>query len=348
MKSGRLINSVKLQKVITGLFIANGLCEDDANIVTNILLEAELCGITTHGISMVPAHIKKLRSGYKLHGEMKMIKETAAFTLCDANNAVGMLSAWKCMRLAVEKAAEAGIHMVLCRNCNTFSAAYCYVKQAVEKGMIGVVFCNSPAQMAPLGGCEKLLGTNPLAIGIPALEEAPFLLDMATSTVAKSTINQAFQKGDEKIPFGWATDCNGRPTNKTEEAVKGLLLPMAGAKGYGLSMAIDILAGLLSHSSYLDHVGRFYSEDNQCMNVGHAFICIDPMLIYGDGFYEAMDEYLRRIRNSRTVSGERVMVPGDINLKSRNEKEAKGVGLPEELICDLNRLLQESGNSMVL
>ncbi|MBQ9761955.1 MAG: Ldh family oxidoreductase [Oscillospiraceae bacterium] len=332
-----------LEKGVCRLFEAAGMTQADARIVCHCLLEAELAGVSTHGIAMVPAHLKKCKQGYDLSAKLKIIKSTAAFTVCDAHNAIGMLSAWKCVELAVRKAEESGMHLVLCNNANTFSAAYCYAQYAVEHGKIAIVACNSPAQMAPLGGKEKLLGTNPLAIAIPAGQEEPFILDMATSAVAKSRINEALRNGVDKIPFGWATDMDGNPTDDPKEAVKGLILPMAGPKGYGLAMAIDILAGLLAHAACLDGVGRFYSEDNRCMNVGHVFMVIDPAAIYGPGFYEDMDAYLRRIRTSQSVSQAPVLVPGDINANTRRRLLAEGIELTDKVVGELNGLLAQIG-----
>lgn len=341
---GRVLEN-DLREAICYLFETAGLTLNSATIVTDCLMEAELAGISTHGISMVPVHVKKCKEGYNLSAELEIEKGTDSFTVCNANNAIGMLSAWKCIKLAVDKSEKSGIHMVFCNHANTFSAAYCYAKYAVEHGKIAFVSCNAPAQMAPLGGKEKLLGTNPIAIGIPAGKEAPFILDMATSAVAKSKINQALHNGVERIPLDWATDINGIPTDDPKEAVKGLVLPMAGPKGYGLSMAMDIVSGLLSHAAFLDNVGRFYSDDNKCMNVGHSFIVIEPKLVYGNNFYEQMDLYLERVRNSEAVEGGEVLIPGDINLRKRREQMQSGIELPNHVFFELNELLEKCGHS---
>lgn len=334
------ISVAQLRKSSIDLFKAYGLTEQDAEIVVDCLIDAELAGISTHGVAMIPAHIRKMRAGYNIAGELTIEKSTAAFSVCNANNMIGMLSAWKCMQLAVEKSSESGIHMVLCHHANTFSAAYCYIKYAVEHGKIGVVCCNSPAQMAPLGGTEKLFGTNPVAIGVPANVEAPFLFDMATSAVAKSKINQAMHRG-EKIPFGWATDANGHPTDDPKVAVAGLVLPMAGPKGYGLSMAIDIISGLLAHASYLDQVGRFYSSDDICMNVGHTFLSIDPVVVFGEHFYTQMDQYLHRVRTSKAAEGNTIFVPGDLNRISREKMLIDGIYLSTKTVNELNALFED-------
>lgn len=328
-----------VSEALIGLFNDVGVKHDDAKIIVKCLVGAELAGLYTHGVRMAADHVRKFETTYNKAGELIIEKATASFTVCDANNTNGMLSAWKAMEIAIEKASKTGLHAVFCHNANTFSAAYLYANQAVEKGMIGIAFCNSPAQMAPFGGKEKILGTNPVAIGIPGKAEQPFVLDMATSAVAKSKINQAFFNGEEKIPFGWATDSEGIPTDDPKEAVKGLLLPMAGPKGYGLAMAIDIISGLLSHAAYLDRVGRFYSKDNVGMNVGHVFMVLDPTMIYGEDFYDNIDAYLKRVRESQSTTEKPVLVPGDINRICEREIYEKGIDLPEKEVNDLNQLL---------
>lgn len=333
-----IIRAENLRKLIKQIFMKYGLSEEDSIIASNCLVLAEMVGISTHGVEMVPAHINKCLNGYNIHARLKVLKESDSFSLCDADNAIGMVSAWKCTDLAISKANESGVHIVFCNNANTFSAAYSYVFHAVNNKKIAIVISNSPAQMAPLGGKEKLFGTNPLAIGVPAHFEAPFILDMATSAVAKSKINQAVKDGKTSIPFGWATDQNGNPTDNPKEALKGLMLPMAGAKGYGLAMAIDIIAGLLSKANYLDNVGRFYSQDNKCMNVGHTIIAIDPVKIYGADFYDEMDLYLKKVKQSQKADNQEVFIPGELN-KIRYERALReGVYISDLLLDQLRKL----------
>lgn len=328
------------------IFHNNGLSEEDAALAADGIIEAELAGITTHGIEMLPAHIRKCQNGYNTSAELRIVRESVAFTVANADNAFGVVSAQKCIRLAVEKCRNSGIHVVLCNNANTFSAAYTYVKYAVEHGMIAIVGANAPAQMAPIGGIDKLFGTNPLAIGVPADKEEPFILDMATSAVAKSRINQALHRGDETIPYGWATDINGVPTNDPKEAVKGLILPMAGPKGYGLAMAIDIIGGVLSGAASMDSVRRFYSDDNACMNVGQFFAVLNPAMIYGEGFMHEMDMYLNRVRTSRSVSDKPVLVPGDINLLARRDIIQNGLNIPEHVLEDIKQLFENNNERL--
>ncbi len=336
-----ILEASELRDYVFRLFLSAGLKEGDAAIVTDILIDTELDGIGSHGISMVPAHVKKLIFSYSLNASLTMEREGAAYAVLNANNMMGILSAYRAMEITIEKAKSAGIAIVLCNHANTFGAASYYVKMAVKNRLIGTAMCNAPAQMAPLNGMDKLLGTNPIAIGIPGNKEAPFIFDMATSVVAKSKINEAIRKGERKIPTGWAADMDGMATNDPIEAVKGFLLPMAGAKGYGLSMAIDIIAGVLSGAAYSDEVGRFYPVENGCMNVGHAFVVLNPEIIYGEDFFSRIDLYLHKIRSSRGIEQKPVTVPGDINRKAHEDFLKYGVIIDDGVLTEIKSMLNQ-------
>ncbi len=331
-----VVNYYSLKSNILRLFQSAGLNAKDSEIVTDVLVESELNGVSTHGVSMVSAHIQKIQKSYNIHGVLKPVKEGDCFTVFDADNMIGMVSAYQAMMFAINKAKEKGIFLVLCNHANTFSAASYYVQMAVNAGLIGLSICNAPSQMAPLGGKEKLLGTNPLAIGVPAKNEDSFIFDMATSVVAKSQINDAVHEGKRSIPLGWATDENGIPTDDPMKAIKGMVLPMAGAKGYGLSVAIDMLAGVLSGAASLDKVGRFYPIENGCMNVGYAFLVMDPTIIWGEDFYDKADRFLNRIRTSQGIGVDNVIAPGDNRQKIRERNLVEGIQLTDRVFEELN------------
>lgn len=326
------------------LLVANQLPHDQAEIVADCFFEADICGVSTHGITILPAHLEKLQSGtYNLKPNFKVIKESDAFAVIDGDNAMGAVSAVHCMKYAIEKCKQTGIFTVFSRNCNTYGAAFYYPLLAAKAGMIGITFSNSPAAMAPWGGLEKLLGTNPFSIVVPCKERNPLIFDMATSIIAKSKINEA-RINNEKIPVGWALDEKGHATTDPLEAIKGLVLPMAGYKGYGLSLTIDILAGVLSGAAFLNNVGKFYSEDNKCMNVGQTFIAIDPLLVCGEGFYETMDCYVEKVRNSKSIETKSIIsIPGDNKIRNKEDSINNGVLLEKTTIIRLNECLIENG-----
>ncbi len=300
--------------------LENGVSDTHAEILADCLVTADEYGVTSHGTAVLGAHIERIkRGGYNLNPDLKVIKETAAFALVDGDNAIGPVSAMFCLDYAVKKCRESGVFTVFARNNNTFGPAFYYSLKAAEQGCIAFVCSNSPAQMAPVGGVEKMLGTNPLAAVIPVPDGDPIIIDMATSAVAKSKFKEYKNEG-KPLPEGWALDKDGNPTTDPDEAMGGLVLPMAGFKGYALSMLIDVIAGALPGAATLDRVGRFYSDNAECMNVGFYMTVIDPTVVLGDDYNREIKEYVARLRNSRSAEGNAIVLPGDdrINYRKNN------------------------------
>lgn len=290
---------------------ALNLSKEQAEVIADCFATADEWGVTSLGERILPAHIDKLRhGGYNLNPNLKIIRQTAAFALVDGDNAFGPVSATFCMNLAMENAKKVGVFQVFSRNNNTVGPAFYYPLKAAEQGLIGILFSNSPAQMAPFGGKEKMLGTNPFSVVIPVPGHDPIVIDMATSIVAKSKFKQ-YKEAGKQLPDGWALDENGKPTNDPDEGIKGFVLPMAGFKGYGIAMLIDILGGLVSGAAFLNKVGRFYSVNNDSMNVGFCCIAIDPKIIMGDDYDTAIVSYVSELRNSQHVDDKSIILPGD-------------------------------------
>lgn len=307
----------ELQQIVEQL-CENGVKKEDAETVADCFATADVFGVITHGIATLSSHIDRInRGGYNLSPELKIIKETAAYAVIDGGNALGPVSAKYCLDYGVKRCRESGIFTVFGRNNNTFGPAFYYSMKAAEEGCIAFVTSNSPAQMAPYGGKEKMLGTNPFAAVIPVPNSDPIIIDFATSVVAKSKFKEYAQKG-LKLPDGWALDEAGQPTNDPEEAIKGFVQPMAGFKGYGLSMLIDIMSGLISGSAYLNHVGRFYSSDNKCMNVGFYITVMDPKQVLGDEYDILIKRYVNQLRESGCIDGQKIVLPGDDRVQHKN------------------------------
>lgn len=303
---------------IVKLLCENGVKKEDAEIVADCFSIADVFGVTTHGISILPSHVDRIkRGGYNLQPKLKVIRETCSFAVIDGDNAFGPVSAKYCLDYAIKKCKQAGIFTVFGRNNNTFGPAFYYSLKASEQGFIALVTSNSPAQMALFGGNEKMLGTNPFATVIPVPNSDPIIIDFATSIVAKSKFKEFLEKGQE-LPDGWALDTKGNPTNNPEEGIKGFVQPMAGFKGYGISMLIDIVSGLLSGSAYLNHVGRFYSNDCKSMNVGFYMTVIDPKQILGDEYDFTITQYVKEMRESGREKGQNIILPGDDRIHFKN------------------------------
>lgn len=328
----------ELSELLNNGLINLGCNKQVASSTVHSLVLAEVAGVKTHGLSMLIPHINKIKNNeYNINDAIIIEQENQLYTRINSNNTIGMYSASECMQKAINKAKQTGIHIVLARNCNTFSAAFVYSLLAAEQDCIGIVFSNAPAQMAPINGKTKLLGTNPFSYSIPGKRENPILFDMATSVVAKSKINLA-KELKKDIPLGWAVNENGEPTTNPLEALKGFVLPMAGAKGYGLTIMIDVLAGLLSGAQYLDGVGRFYNSSS-CMNVGQVFIAINPQLIYGKEFYISIDNYINKIRNSEAIANKKISIPGDNKFNGINKALKYGIEISDSLINNFKKVV---------
>jgi len=326
----------QIEELLIDVYINSGCQHKEAVIVAHTLVLTEMCGVTSHGIRMAIAHANKYRNSvYQYAMPIDIEMKTNALARINAHGMCGLYSATRCMEFAIEKAKQCGIYTVFANHCNTYGAAFIYPLMAAEQGLIGITFCNTPAQMAPIGGNKKMLGTNPLAYAIPIKGEKPIVYDAATSIVAKSRINVAAEKGEE-IPIEWALDERGMPTTNAKEAQKGSVRPMAGYKGMGLAMLFDILSGVLSGAKYLDQVGRFYGS-NASMDIGHTFITINPSMIYGEGFYEVMREYVKNLRGSRCDGY--VSLPGDHKWNSYDRAKLNGLEINEKLYDDLKKLL---------
>ena len=302
---------------IVNKFAVEGVDIEQANIVAHCLATADIFGVKSHGIAVLPSHITRIKNGsYNLNPKFKVIRETSAFALIDGDNAMGPVSAKYCLDYGIEKCKNSGVFSVFSRNNNTFGPAFYYSLKAAEQGYMAFMCSNSPAQMAPFGGKEKLFGTNPFSIVIPIPNQNPIIIDMATSVVAKSKFNEYKSEG-KKIPLGWALDIDGNPTTDPEQAIKGLVQPMAGFKGYAISMLIDIVSGVLSGAAYLNNVGRFYSEDS--MNVGFYISVIDPKQILGESYDSIIEDYICTIRNAETQENRIIAIPGDDRNKYKDE-----------------------------
>ena len=326
----------ELKRLISKKLMQAGVGEFDAEKIADCYATADLYGVSSHGVSILPTHFERLMAGgYNLTPTFSIVKESGSFKVVDGQNSIGVLSALYCVDLAIKGAEQNGLFAVNSCHNNTLGPAFYYALEMAKKGFIGIVLCNSPAQMTAPNGKTKLLGTNPLAFAVPNGDK-PIVLDMATSAVAKSKIKQMKENGED-IPYGWALDENYQPTQNAEEALKGYVLPMAGFKGYGLAMMIDILAGVLSGAGYLNKVGRFYSQDFACMNVGFSFLAIDPKLTYGENFETLIKEYADCIEyDDRVDKTKEIPLPGFDRLQNKLNNQKMGIEINEQIYNFLN------------
>jgi ureidoglycolate dehydrogenase (NAD+) len=327
------ITKDELATLTQSAFVALGLTPQDAQEVTEILVLAELFGLTTHGVSRVQSYGERLLvKGINPRPQITVEKCAPSLFKVDGDNAVGPLVGMKCLRLAMQAAKDQGVAVVLARNSNHFGPISPYSLIAAEQGFATIIGSNATTTIAPWGGSDARLGNSPLGFGVPHPKGNHFLLDMAMSVVARAKIRNALKAG-ESIPDTWATDAKGVPTTNPKEALDGFLLPIGGHKGYGIALWVDMLAGLLSGAAYLTHVKSWLDEPDLPQNLGHFFILINAqMLGLGEGLAQKMNDFASILHDSPPSDPQQpVIVPGEIELNKMKHFLAHGIPISEDL-----------------
>ena len=248
------VSSQDATKFAEDILKGNGVPPDHATTIASCLVEADLRGIDTHGINRLPSYMARIRQGVLDPLATPTIAHaTPVVAQVDGHNAFGFLAAHLGMENAIKMAKEYGIGMVSIKHSNHFGMSAWIVQQALDAGMMSLVFTNSSPALPVWGGKEKLMGVSPIACGAPAGKAPPFILDMAPSVAARGKVYKALRRG-EKIPKGWALDDNGAETEDPAEALKGVMLPMGGPKGSALAVMMDVFSGVLSGSAFAGHV----------------------------------------------------------------------------------------------
>lgn len=331
---------LELQAFCATVFTRAGVPADYAETVAQSLIHADLRGIESHGLARMPIYVERIEQGL-IHPQnsVKVIADEGATILLDGQNQLGAVIGLQALERSMNRAKQTGIAMAGVRQSNHFGACSFYAEKAIEAGMILLVFTNAPETMAPIGGTRSFFGSNPLAVGIPARTEPPFLLDMATTVVARGKIALAAKKG-ESIPLGWAIDEQGRPTTNPEEALFGSILPVGGAKGYGLAMFIDVLTGILTGAGFGKTVYSLYDNLEHPQNIGHAFMVIDvDHFTPREHFLDQMDAYIRQIKSQPKADHvSEIYIPGELELRQSIIRKQQGILLAQPVIDELMEL----------
>lgn len=319
-----------------------GMLPEDAGYVAESLVLAELRGVRSHGVIRLRAYVERIKRGaLNPRAALHVVRDSKAVAVLDACDGHGIPAGVRAMNLCIEKAHEYGIGAVAVRRSNHFGMAWYFVKRAVEKSMIGVAVSNGDALVAPWGARHRFLGTNPLAIGIPAGEEPPISVDMATSVAAHGRILLA-QERNQPIPMGWALDRDGNPTNDPVAALQGALLPFGGAKGSALSLVIDLVSGPLAGALSSAFIGPGFDRPQ---GLGHLFLVINvAKFIDPSEFKRRVDETIRLIRSLPPARGfDRVYVPGEPEWLAEQENRRHGIALDAVAMRDLQSLERDLG-----
>lgn len=342
MDSFVLVDSGRLVSCVSHILEAVGMPGDEAAIVADCMVDADLSNISSHGVTRMKMYIDAIKAGgIKPSFRCCVTADAPAVAVLDVQGSHGIVAAYRAMEMAIEKAEAMGIAMVNVCDSNHCGETGYFARMAAKRGMIGIVASNAPENMVPWGSAQKYLGTNPLAIAIPT-GGIPFSLDMATSTVARGKIILANKKG-ERIPLGWAVNEEGIPTTDPVEALSGSVVPFGGAKGSGIAMAIDIICGVMSGSGfghYMYDATKYPARSNHTGN-SCAAIDISKFIDY-KVFIETMGIYCRDLGALMPAPGfDKVIMPGVKEAVSREEKRENGIPLSKSTFNELKEFAKE-------
>ncbi len=330
--------AAKLRGWTEQVFQKVGVSKDDAAGLTDSLIEANLRGVDTHGITrMLCVYVERIERGMmKAKTELQVLRDRPSTALIDCKNSIGQVGSRVAMQTAIQKAKKTGTAFVATTHSNHYGAAAYWAMMAVEHGMIGFSSTNAPAVVAPTGGRTAMLGTNPFCIAIPAGAEQPPVLDLATTVVARGRI-LLHAKQNKPLEPGWAYDERGVPTVDPHAAVKGLLAPIGGYKGYGIALAIDLLCGVMTGSSYGSHFPGFLADNfERPTDVGSIFAVVDVESFMELGaFKAAIDGALREMKACTKAEGvSRIYIPGEIEFETKANRLKNGIPIPEAVVKD--------------
>ncbi len=335
-----------LRAFAASALVRAGLPGHDAGRAAELILESDLAGADGHGIFRLPQYVRRLRAGGINAGPaIRTVSETAAMAVVDGDNGLGHLVMDRAVGLAVEKAREAGAGWVGVRGSNHAGAASVWAAAMLPHDMIGLYLAvGSANHMAPWGGTDLLLSTNPIAVAVPAGLEAPIVVDMATTVAAYGKVKLAAQRGEE-MPEGWMIDRQGQPLTDPARAAEGLLVPAGGYKGYALALIFGLLAGTLNDAAFGADVVDFNRDDVSVTNTGQAVLALSLSRFGGvDAFKRRVDGVVRQIRNSARLPGfEEVRLPGENRPALRERRLREGIPIGRELRAALDGLAQGLG-----
>ncbi len=333
-----------LQHFASDIFEAVGVGPENAGIVAENLVQGELHGLGSHGVSrLLVVYAQRFREGgTNPNPDIKTLRRDRGIAVLDGDAGPGSVVGNRAMRLAIDLAREHGSGWVAVRNSSHFGAAFIFARQALSEDMIGFTTTNSVAQIAPYRGREKALGTNPLCVAVPGGRRGNLILDMATSVVARGKIQLAAIE-NKTIPLGWAVDEDDQPTTDPNAADR--LLPIGGYKGYGLGLMVEVFSALLADAALSPQVGSLFNDLGQPQHIGHFFGALDlAAFTEVDSFRKRVDSLIASIKaGDPAADGKEILVPGEPEARAAKENREKGIPLSPEVLAEFDKLADELG-----
>jgi L-2-hydroxycarboxylate dehydrogenase (NAD+) len=330
-----------LKKKIIQIFKKYKLSKEHALICAVALINAELVGAPSHGLSRLKMYCDRIsKKLINPKPKIKIKKISQSIAHIDANNSIGFVAADVAIKAAISNAKKTGIGLVAVKNSGHYGLSGYYAEQAVKKGLMVMVFTNAPPAVAPHGALKSLFGTNPICFGTPTGSKVPFILDTSISMINRGKIRVAARDGG-KIPEGVALDKFGKPTTDPKKALEGVQLPIAGFRGSGLAWMVDILSGVLTGSNHAGRVKDPFTDFSGPQNIGHLFFVLKPNLFVGNSFNKRIKDNIKTIKRLPKIKGvKEILYPGQSKFNRYKNNLKKEIKITRNVLEDLNSLMK--------
>ena len=332
------IKTNRLRRILIDIFKRHNLNSSHALICADALINAELVGAPTHGLSRLKMYCDRInKKVINPKPKIKIKKISQSIAHIDANNSIGFVAGDIGIKQAIKNAKSTGIGLVGIKNSGHYGLSGYYAEKAVKKNLIAFCFTNAPPAIAPHGSKKSLFGTNPICFGTPTSSNVPFILDTSVSVINRGKIRVAAKTG-KKIPEGVALDKFGKPTTDAKKALAGVQLPIAGFRGSGLAWMVDILSGVITGGNHSGKVKDPFDDFSGPQNIGHLFIVIKPNLFVGN-YNKRIKENIKKIKKLPKIKGvKEIFYPGQNKFKRYKTNLKKGIAIPKNILEDIKKL----------
>lgn len=334
-----------LESVAAELAQQAGVSPADAAIFARVLIDADVHGTATHGISRLSIYLERIELGLiNPRAELVVDQQSAGVMAIDARNGLGQVQAMKTLGLLMPRAKKNGVAAATIRNSQHFGALSCYCNHAAEQDMILLAMTNCEPAMSPTGGYEAFFGTNPIAASFPAVTSPTVKVDLATSIVARGNIIAASKK-KASIPEGWALNSEGEPTVNPAEALRGTVLTMAGHKGYALAMMVETFSGVLSGAAVGSEIGSMYKDLDRSQDVGHFFCLFDiAAFLPPERFKNRMQKMIERLKGMKRRPGvAEILIPGERSERAMRANLSEGIPVDDQTVAEIQKWCDHFG-----
>ena len=333
------MNSSKLKNIIKNILINHKLSKNHASICAEAIINAELVGAPSHGLSRLKMYCDRIQKNLiNPKPKIKIKKISQSISHIDANNSIGFVAADIAIKTAINNAKKTGIGLVAVKNSGHYGLSGYYAEQAVTKNLMVMIFTNAPPAVAPHGALKSLFGTNPICFGTPTGSKIPFILDTSISMINRGKIRVAARDGI-KIPEGVALDKFGKPTTDAKKALEGVQLPIASFRGSGLAWMVDILSGVFTGGNHAGKVKDPFTDFSGPQNIGHLFFVMKPNLFVGNSYNKRIKENIKIIKKLPKIKGvKEILYPGQNKYKKYKKNLKREIVITKNIIEDLKKL----------